>query len=611
MGFWESTALVAEHNRFLRKARSSWSDARVLDVSRLRPGELAETKTKTGEIIQSAWGEASLLVIKDPRICRFAPFFVETLNGLEIETKVVLALRSPQSVIASLQAREGMGADYGRLLWLRHMIAAEQASRGLPRIAVDYDNLIEDWRSAIPALSDIIGVAWSPDDSQQKSIDAFLKPQLRHHTTIADATRGPLHNTVDRVWRGLSALTAEDDFEARRELSRAYDRFEEKPWLDGDTVHSEMRRLLAKARAGWKSDDRAGDGSLGVHAIVPLSPAGPQSSAYIRLVQPLTDPEAESRVRLSVDGWTGSLPDCDVCIVQRAALPDENAAGALLATLERRDVPLVVDLDDDFNAMSSGQVEAGGYSDRLAALDLLLAASREVWFSSHTLAATRPSVDDRALVLPNTIDPRLWRDWRRHSTPDAHTRTSFLYMGTGTHAEDFAVIRPHLEGLWLEREGQFDVTVIGVATEIEPAPWLTHIQPPPESRAYPKFVAWLREQGPFDIGLAPLANTAFNNAKSDIKLLDYSALGLGSLVSDCPAYQADPVFRSALVGDWPKSLREALDQPQVRRNQAAVAAAHTWLNRTVSFTAVKMLERLEALTSRTQTSSARLSLSGG
>lgn len=598
MGFWESRSLVAEHDRLLRLARSAWSDPRPLDLARLKSDELVEAKARIGAAVTAAWLPSPLIAIKDPRICRFAPLFVEVLQGLGLETRIVLALRSPESVVASLQVREEMSAEYARLLWLRHMIDADRASRMLPRVAVDYDALVEDWRSAIPAVSSIIGHEWSPDAKQQASIDAYLKPSLRHHAPIAHNAQGVLPNTADRIWRGLSALTVQDGFEERRELNRACDRFDEKHWLESDVMYAEIRRLRGKISSGWTDLGVATQGALAVHVIARLGMGGPQSSAYIRLLLPLADAAVGDRVRVSLGSWTGAVPDCDVCIVQRAALPDAKAAEALLQGLERRGIPLVVDLDDDFSAMSERQIEAGDYSARLEALDRVLAGSKEVWFSTYQLAARHDEVLDRAVVVRNAIDPKLWRDWRRVCPTEEGGKTRFLYMGTGTHAEDFATIRPHLEALWRQREGQFDVTLIGVADEVVPAPWLNHIHPPADCRAYPSFVAWLREQGPFDIGLAPLADTPFNHAKSDIKLLDYSALGLRSLVSDSPAYRADPAFRSALVADWPTALRDAMDNRGDQHREAATATAHTWLNRTTPHAAVALMDRLESLVAR-------------
>jgi hypothetical protein len=172
-----------------------------------------------------------------------------------------------------------------------------------------------------------------------------------------------------------------------------------------------------------------------------------------------------------------------------------------------------------------------------------------------------------------------------------------LYMGTGTHGPDFAAIRPALDRLWAERDGRFDVTLIGIAADVEPAPWLQRIAPPADAIAYPRFVRWLRGQGPFDIGLAPLADTRFNGAKSDIKLLDYLALGLLPVVQDCPAYRLDPEAGQVAVHaeDWFATLCELIDDRDSARARAARGQSWLWERRSVSAIADALVARLEAL----------------
>jgi hypothetical protein len=244
--------------------------------------------------------------------------------------------------------------------------------------------------------------------------------------------------------------------------------------------------------------------------------------------------------------------------------------------------------------MTAEQIEAGGYAPRLEALEFLEEAASEVWFATQALAECHSSARDRSVVIANSIDPSLWCNWpQRGSAPVGQTR--LLYMGTGTHAEDFALVRPSLDRLWQEREGCFDLTLIGVAETVEPAPWLKHLVPPAECTPYPDFVNWLREQGPYDLGIAPLVDTAFNRVKSDIKLLDYSAMGLPALVSDLPTYRADPAFESAIVTNWDQALRDAINRPDRARSQAQAAIAHLWLNRTSRGTGVTLLDRMERL----------------
>jgi hypothetical protein len=134
-----------------------------------------------------------------------------------------------------------------------------------------------------------------------------------------------------------------------------------------------------------------------------------------------------------------------------------------------------------------------------------------------------------------------------------------------------------------------------LAPEIEPAPWLHRLSPPAEAIAYHRFVRWLREQGPFDVGLAPLADTVFNGAKSDIKLLDYCALGLLPVVQDCPAYRLDPAAAGVALyaSDWFATLLDLIDAPDSAR--AAAGQSWLWEKRGVASIAQPMIERLEAL----------------
>ena len=57
------------------------------------------------------------------------------------------------------------------------------------------------------------------------------------------------------------------------------------------------------------------------------------------------------------------------------------------------------------------------------------------------------------------------------------------------------------------------------------------------SASYPGFVNWITQQPAWDIGLAPLADTAFNRCKSAIKTLDYAALGMAVVASDVDVYR--------------------------------------------------------------------------
>jgi len=241
-GYWESQALVTADDQLLRVVRSSWFDPRMLDFSRLSADGLRSRKNRIREAIESAWGNAPLLAIKDPRQCRCVPVVADVLGQMGIEPRALLMLRSPAEIARSLASRDGTTPAYAHLLWLRHMIDAERATRGLMRIVVDYDGMLDDWRGTMARIAPLAGRhGWQPDAADDTAINAFLDPGLRHHRAAAAELEEPLSQIVCAVDEGLRRLIEADDAAARARLDRAYALLDESPWLEGDIIHDELR----------------------------------------------------------------------------------------------------------------------------------------------------------------------------------------------------------------------------------------------------------------------------------------------------------------------------------------------------------------------------------
>lgn len=241
-GYWESQALVKADDQLLRVVRSSWFDPRALDFSRLSADGLRSRKNRIREAIESAWGDAPLLAIKDPRQCRCVPVILDVLNEMRIEPRALLMLRSPAEIARSLASRDGTTPAYAHLLWLRHMIDAERATRGLMRAVVDYDAMLGDWRGTMTRIAPLAGrEGWQADETETSAIEAFLDPGLRHHRDAACELEQPLTGIVRAVDEGLRGLIDADDANARERLDRVYALLDDKPWLEGDIVHNELR----------------------------------------------------------------------------------------------------------------------------------------------------------------------------------------------------------------------------------------------------------------------------------------------------------------------------------------------------------------------------------
>ncbi len=81
----------------------------------------------------------------------------------------------------------------------------------------------------------------------------------------------------------------------------------------------------------------------------------------------------------------------------------------------------------------------------------------------------------------------------------------------------------------------------------------------------------------FDIGIAPLADTAFNRARSNVKLKEYAAAGAMWLASPVGPYrELGPEQGGLLVSDrdWTKTLSRVIEDEPLRRE--LTERARTW-----------------------------------
>jgi hypothetical protein len=119
--------------------------------------------------LRDEFGSASLCVLKDPRLCRLLPVWLDASENLGLAPVVVLPIRNPLEVAASLEARDGIDLSIGQLLWLRYVLDAEHASRGIKRALFRYDHLIADWRAVAEGLSETLGISWPRPKSSRAS----------------------------------------------------------------------------------------------------------------------------------------------------------------------------------------------------------------------------------------------------------------------------------------------------------------------------------------------------------------------------------------------------------------------------------------------------------
>jgi hypothetical protein len=219
-GFWEPLRIVEAQDEFLKSIGSS-----VVDVSTIPQASLHSVRARAFErllveLLEQEYGESLLFVVKDPRICRLVPLWLNALRAFKAEPRFLLSVRNPLEVAASLHARNNMSMTTSLLLWLRYVLDAERDTRQSPRAFVPFERLLRDWRGTVARVATELDLEWPRAGHEVNlEVERFLSSQLRHHrfdsselqaradvvewvkeaySAVISAEREPLH-VLDRI----------------------------------------------------------------------------------------------------------------------------------------------------------------------------------------------------------------------------------------------------------------------------------------------------------------------------------------------------------------------------------------------------------------------------
>ena len=172
---------------------------------------------------------------------------------------------------------------------------------------------------------------------------------------------------------------------------------------------------------------------------------------------------------------------------------------------------------------------------------------------------------DNVQIVPNAIDFGVWeRIEAKHNSDNVRV----LYTGASNHREDWMFVKAVLEDLQKEYPN-WTLVLIGADwhnldttldhRRVEFHGWV-------DIDAYPYLMRSLL----CDIGIAPISNTPFNDCRSSIKWLEYSALKMAIVATDYGPYRRDckDGHTAMLVkerDEWYGALSKLLEDEQARK----------------------------------------------
>ena len=252
---------------------------------------------------------------------------------------------------------------------------------------------------------------------------------------------------------------------------------------------------------------------------------------------------------------------------------------------------VVYEIDDDYRAtpLSNPGARFPGFAERVAWMNRLMALADGVIVATPTLAAAYSDLNEQIFVCRNTIDPADTAPFFGLGEPPDDGEIRIGWAGSESHGLDVAEIVGPLTRIF---DAYANVRLLIVGADFrrlfpmryrQRIAFLGHTFYVGENGLVREFcypgevwpviryyqvLASLR----LHIGLAPLTENPFNDAKSSLKVLEYGALGIPTIASAVGPYReyvergggAGSILLARDGGDWERMLVELIDSGAAR-----------------------------------------------
>ena len=220
-GYWEPHEIVAIHDDFLHGVDRSWSDPRPLDRSVFESESATTARRRLSTAIERGVRPRPQWVLKDPRMCRLMPLWDGLLDSEGLEYRFLHILRSPLAVAESLQERDNFGHEKSMVLWLRHNLEAEAATRGRERSWLHFEHLANGSKALVDKrIRTVTGSSRLSSKRIRAAVEGVLDPQLVHHHHDFEESLARLEPLpwVATAYRALASLASGGGQEAEAVL---------------------------------------------------------------------------------------------------------------------------------------------------------------------------------------------------------------------------------------------------------------------------------------------------------------------------------------------------------------------------------------------------------
>jgi hypothetical protein len=211
-GYWEPRAAVRLNAAILRRHGSGFFDPtlRSPEENGFDAEEKAACIAEIGEFLTTL-PAAPVVVIKELHIAVLSGVWFEAARRAGFDIATVIAVRHPQEAIASWSPHARISPELANALWLKYNLLAERHTRGLPRVFVEYANLLDDWRRETKRISATLDIDLNTRD--EDAIEEFLTPDLRRRRHYGPVPELYGTDLISAVYETLCAAARDEPWD--------------------------------------------------------------------------------------------------------------------------------------------------------------------------------------------------------------------------------------------------------------------------------------------------------------------------------------------------------------------------------------------------------------
>ncbi len=302
-------------------------------------------------------------------------------------------------------------------------------------------------------------------------------------------------------------------------------------------------------------------------------------SGQYRVIEPLDQLQMKSMAETCVTNLQGKnarrvLTPMDVArakpdrVIVQHSIADEDLANLRAirsACPEAFIIQLMDDLTSDLPKSHPNHVQ-GQREGHVRTMEALALSDRLI-VSTQPLADYYQTVCKDVRLVPNSLDTRTWGSFFR--SPSQRDRLRVGWAGAAQHLGDLKLIG----SVVAELAEEVDWVFMGMCPD-DLRPYIKEFHPFVSYKDYASKLASLD----LDIALAPLEDNPFNACKSNLRLLEYAAMGWPVVCSDVyPFRTASPPVLSVGTAhaDWLRAIRQLMSDRGLRARQGQ--AMNQWL----------------------------------